>query len=27
VPTLTVVALRFMPSRALTSTGLFDEAP
>jgi len=27
VPTATVIALRFMPSRALTSTGLFDEAP
>ncbi len=27
VPTLTVILLRFMPSRALTSTGLFDEAP
>ena len=27
VPTVTVAALRFMPSRALTSSGLFDEAP
>ena len=27
VPTLTVAALRFMPARTLTSTGLFDEAP
>lgn len=27
VPTLTVSALRFMPARTLTSSGLFDEAP
>jgi sulfoxide reductase heme-binding subunit YedZ len=27
VPTLTVVLLRFLPARSLTSTGLFDEAP
>ncbi len=27
VPTVTVAALRFMPARALTSSGLFDEAP
>lgn len=27
VPALTVTALRFMPDRTLTSSGLFDEAP
>ena len=27
VPALTVAALRFMPARTLTSSGLFDEAP
>ncbi|HEY7598022.1 MAG TPA: hypothetical protein VH969_33100 [Actinophytocola sp.] len=27
VPALTVAILRFMPSRALTTSGLFDEAP
>jgi sulfoxide reductase heme-binding subunit YedZ len=27
VPALTVTALRFMPARTLTSSGLFDEAP
>lgn len=27
VPTVTVALLRFVPSKALTSTGLFDDAP
>lgn len=27
VPTVTIAALRFMPARAMTSSGLFDEAP
>lgn len=27
VPTVTVAVLRFVPARALTSTGLFDDAP
>jgi methionine sulfoxide reductase heme-binding subunit len=27
VPTLTVILLRFLPARTLTSSGLFDEAP
>ncbi|MGH3759292.1 ferric reductase-like transmembrane domain-containing protein [Actinophytocola sp.] len=27
VPTVTVAVLRIMPARAMTSTGLFDEAP
>lgn len=27
VPAVTVAALRFLPDRALTSTGMFDEAP